>query len=170
MCKGISLVLMAIVVMGLSQLGDAKKQINPLCKTSDDKLLCTKMVLGAKDIRQATKNAVKYAVIQASILQKLLPQVDTALSGLAPDSKASAVATCKDNFDAAADNLKEALGFIEKNDVGALNSYLSASLSLDDCVDAFKQFGHPIPPAVVKNMDALTKAVSNTLAVSQQNK
>lgn len=166
MYQPISGVFVAILGMGLCQSG----LINPFCRTSDDKRLCTKMVVGAKDLRQATKNAVKSAIVQASSLEKLLPQVDTALTDLAPDSKESALSTCKDNFDAAVDNLKEALGFIDNNDVGALNSYLSASESLDDCVDAFNQFGHPVPPDVLHNMDALRNAVSNTLAVSQQNK
>lgn len=168
MYQPLSLVCMGILILCLLGQTTEAKGINPFCRTSDDKGLCNTMVLGAKNLHQATKKSVQSALTEATALQKLLPLIDQALAGLAPDSKASALSTCRDNFDGAVDSLKEALDFIDKNDMGGLNSYLSAAENLGDCTDAFEQFGHVLPPDVAKNMDTLTKQVSNCLAVSQQ--
>lgn len=126
------------------------------------------MVRGATNWHDATRNAIQSALRAATILQKLTPQLDQALEGVDQATKADTVATCKDTFDGAVDNMKQALVYFDTNDIGGLNTYLSAAVGIDDCTDAMKQAGAAFPPAVTKISNNLAMQVSNCLAVTQQ--
>lgn len=165
-----TLVLTLLVLLALNaQNAEAKyKGINQFCRTCDYRRLCNTMVHGATNWHDATRNAVEATLKVATMLRNMHPLLDNALNNVPPKSKADVLATCKDNFDSEVDNLKQALVFIENNDAGSLNSYLSAAISITDCTEAFNQFGAAMPPIVAKTSDMLTKQVSNCLAVSQQ--
>lgn len=144
------------------------KGINPFCQKSDYRRICNIMVGGATNWHDATRNAIQSALRAATVLQKLTPQLDQALEGVDPASRDDAVSTCKDIFDGTVDNMKQALVFFDTNDIGGLNSYLSAAIGIDDCQDAFKQAGAALPPAVTKISNNLSMQVANCLAVTQQ--
>ena len=144
------------------------KGINPFCRTSDYRRICNMMVRGATNWHDASRNAIESGLRAATLLQKLTPQLDQALEGIDPSTKADTVSTCKDTFDSAADNMKQALVFFDTNDVGGLNSYLSATISISDCQDAFKEAGADLPSSVAKVSNNLAMQVSNCLAVIQQ--
>lgn len=143
------------------------KGINEFCRTSDTRLLCTAMVQGAANWHDAVLNAINSALHVADQMDKMIPAVEPTLVELPLISRKSTVESCKDNFDSAVDNLKRALKFLEQNDKGSLNIYLSA-VSTTDCVDAFQQFRTPFPAAIGKVAKQLDKQISVCLAVSQQ--
>lgn len=161
---------LVMVMLGLfASPTEAKyKGINPFCRTSDYRRMCNVMVRGATNWHDATRNAIQSALRASMVLQKLTPQLDQALEGVDPATKAETVSTCKDIFDGAVDNMKQALVYFDTNDMGGLNSYLSAAVGIDDCQDAFKQAGAALPPAVTKISNNLAMQVSNCLAVTQQ--
>ncbi|XP_074323702.1 uncharacterized protein LOC141660613 [Apium graveolens] len=161
---------LAMLMLGLfASPTEAKfKGINPFCRTSDYRRICNIMVGGATNWHDATRNGIQSALRAAMVLQKLTPQLDQALVGVDQASKADAVSTCKEIFDGAVDNMKQALVYFDTDDIGGLNSYLSAAIGIDDCQEAFKQAGAELPPAVTKISNNLSMQVGNCLAITQQ--
>ncbi|KAM7468664.1 hypothetical protein LguiB_016226 [Lonicera macranthoides] len=141
--------------------------INEFCKTADEKVLCTSMVKGAKTWHDAVFNAIQSSLATADQLEKMLPKIEPELIRLPLISRKSTVESCKDNFDSAVDDLKEALDFLEANDKGSLNIHLSA-VSVTDCIDSFEQFKTPFPSGIDKVVRQLDMQISVCLAVSQQ--
>lgn len=139
--------------------------VNEFCRTADHKDLCTRMVRGATNLHDATRNAVDSALNIALKLQQMYPMLEPALNNLPPKTKQSVLDTCRDNFDNIVDDLKKGIEFVDKNDLPSLNVHLSA-LTSSDCSDAFD--GSLMPQPIADRITMMTQAADNCLAVSEQ--
>ncbi|KAK1403286.1 PMEI domain-containing protein [Heracleum sosnowskyi] len=139
--------------------------VNEFCRTADHKELCTRMVRGATNLHDATKNAVESALNIALKLQQMYTMLEPALKNVPPKTKKSVLETCRQNFDNIVDDLKTGLDYIDKNDLPSLNVHLSAVTS-SDCSDAFD--GALMPRPVADRITMMTDAADNCLAVSEQ--
>lgn len=139
--------------------------VNEFCRTADHKELCTRMVRGATNLHDATRNAVESALNIALKLQQMYPMLEPALKNLPPKTKNSVLDTCRQNFDTIVDDLKTGIDYVDKNDLASLNVHLSAVTS-SDCSDAFD--GSLMPQPVADRITMMTQAADNCLAVSEQ--
>ncbi|KAL1804469.1 hypothetical protein DCAR_0936114 [Daucus carota subsp. sativus] len=140
--------------------------VNEFCHTADHKDFCTKMVRGATTLQDATRNVVESTLDIAIELQKMYPLLEPAVKDLPPKTKKSVLDTCRQNFETTVDDLKDCLGFVEKNDKGSLNVHLSAATS-SDCSDAFEGSAE-MPKPIKDKLDLMYQAADNCLAVSEQ--
>ncbi|KAL2510261.1 uncharacterized protein Fot_33908 [Forsythia ovata] len=141
--------------------------VNEFCKTASHKELCTKMVNGAKNLHDASKNAMESTLIAAKKLQSMTKLIGPTLSAMRPITKDSILSTCQENFDNAVDDLETSLQSLENKDEGTLLTHLSAATA-SDCSDAFAEMGAKLPPPLSSHVDYVFKLVSNCLAVVEQ--
>ncbi|CAL5338289.1 unnamed protein product [Camellia sinensis] len=160
--------LFVVVTLFFASGAEAKfKGINSWCRTSDYKLLCTRMVNGAATQEAAIANAVQ-ATLQATT--RLRPQLDLlgeALSNLPGLTKDSVITTCRESFENAEDNLKEALDYLKASDrYTVVDRIQTAESSFLDCVTAIKEMGGAT--SLGKTSKILYRYSSNCMAAATQ--
>ncbi|GER51539.1 plant invertase/pectin methylesterase inhibitor [Striga asiatica] len=140
--------------------------VNPFCRTSNYRRICTRMVNGASTQTDASVNAMQSALDLARRVRALVPLLRPAVAGLSPATQESILATCAEDFEGIADDLAVSIEALAANDVGTARSHLSGALR-SDCKDAMKEFGAEFP--LNKFARHLSLQVDNCLAVLMQN-
>lgn len=135
------------------------------CHTAEDKQLCAQMVAGAQTLRDASEKAIKATMDYAKKIEgesgAIIPSVRT----LPPETRKSIVATCKESFENAVDDLQLSLQALMAHDQGTLMTRLSAALE-SDCEDAVNEFGANFP--LQKDMKRYNAELDSALAVVTQ--
>jgi len=167
MAPKISLLFLAMAAILLLAQRTQSQYLNEFCKTATHKILCTKMVNGAKTVHDASKNVIENALIAAKKLQSMSNLIGPVLSRLKPVTKDSILSTCVEDFETTVDDLERSLRALEEKDEGTLLTHLSAAYN-SDCSDAFEEMGAKLPPLLTSQIDYLAKLVDNCLAVVEQ--
>ncbi|XP_073148474.1 uncharacterized protein [Henckelia pumila] len=140
--------------------------VNPWCRTSSHKRLCTQMAKGAATWHDASSNAMQATLELAKRIQSMSGVlIKPAIASLEPQSRQSVLASCAEDFDIMISDLEDSIKALEVNDMGTLTVHLSAAYSTD-CSDALAEFGIEDPFAKVSGV--YLKMVDNCLAVVQQ--
>ncbi|KAH7835222.1 hypothetical protein Vadar_024069 [Vaccinium darrowii] len=164
----------AAVAVALFAAGGAEARfrgINPWCKTSDYKMLCTKMVKGATTQTDALANAVQATLDATTRVSPLLDGLAAQEFNLPNVTKDSVVSTCKDNFGAAVDNLKDALFYIQsfQDTYTTIDRVQTAETALYTCSDGITEMGGRwVDTPLAKASKNIFKFASNCLAVATQ--
>ncbi|KAL7149141.1 hypothetical protein ABFS83_05G019600 [Erythranthe nasuta] len=140
--------------------------VNRFCHTASYRRICTQMVNGASDWRDASNNAMLATLDLARRLKDLVPILKPALSHLDPATVEEIMKTCDNDFYNVVDDLEVSLQAFKTNDIGAVAAHLSAALRTD-CQEAMKAAGPEFP--LNKYAGHLTRRVDNCLAVILQN-
>ncbi|CAA2960227.1 pectinesterase inhibitor-like [Olea europaea subsp. europaea] len=138
--KILLLFLAMAAILFLAQSTQAQEPVNEFCKTASHKILCTKMVNGAKTMHDASKNAIENTLNAAKKLQAMSNLIGPVLSRLKPVTKDSILSTCVEDFETTVDDLERSLQALEEKDEGTLLTHLSAAYN-SDCTDAFQEMG-----------------------------
>ncbi|KAK4429803.1 hypothetical protein Salat_1281000 [Sesamum alatum] len=139
--------------------------VNPWCRTASAKRLCTRMVTGATNRRDASINALRSTLKHAKRLRGRIHLVRPAIAGLGKTSQDSIMASCNNNFDGTIDDLENSLRALEAEDIGPVKSRLR-SAQRSECEVALSEFQVRSPLARYSKL--LSKEVSNCLAVILQ--
>ncbi|KAG6396487.1 hypothetical protein SASPL_142638 [Salvia splendens] len=168
-CYNKILIAAAALLLVLGSQAEARKfvGVNPFCRTASYRRVCTQMVSGAVNQRDASVNAIKATIALADRLKSIVPTIEPGMAHLAPVSRDSIMKVCVSNFDNIVDNLGVGLRAVEEGDVSTATSYLSASTA-SDCVDAMLEFGIGADFPLSKYSAHLTHRVDNCLAVILQ--
>ncbi|PIN14911.1 hypothetical protein CDL12_12453 [Handroanthus impetiginosus] len=118
--------------------------VSPFCTTANNKVLCTKMVRGAKTWEQAMTNAINSAMVKAKTGKAIADGVGPKLpKNLLPQSKASILDSCNGAYDRIIYYLEQALVYV-KDDPTSLRSCFS-SVSFWECKFGLEEFEITIP-------------------------
>lgn len=141
--------------------------MNPLCRTSDYKRLCTRMVGRAGNLNQASANALQSTLNLARRARSKVYLLKPAIAHLEPQSQASIMSTCTDHFDNTVTDIEDSIQALRENEIGSLRAKLSAAYR-SDCDDELQQFGVN-SAKISRYIKLLRKEVDNCLAVVMQN-
>ncbi|KAL6969423.1 hypothetical protein U1Q18_029135 [Sarracenia purpurea var. burkii] len=169
----LSLTFTASAIVALFVVGGVEarfKGISPWCRTSDYKLLCTKMVNGATTKDAAIANAINSTLGVTLRTTPLLNGLAAVLSDLPNVTRDSVVTTCKDNYGTAVDNLGQALGLLNTGDQSTIVDRIQTAETLfSECTDAIKQMDPTAANSTLaRTGNILFKFSSNCLAVATQ--
>ncbi|KZV47719.1 hypothetical protein F511_19432 [Dorcoceras hygrometricum] len=142
-------------------------EVEKICESTDHPALCIATVaplLNGKNVD--VKSVLEVAMKAGSSFTEFVLSFATKLAekpGTPPEMK-SILSDCKDSFDTALSNFEESITALSQDDIGTMNSMLSAVMTfVGDCEDSFDGMGMDSP--FMAYSDKLTNMTSNCLAI-----
>ncbi|KAL5759875.1 hypothetical protein ACOSQ2_018713 [Xanthoceras sorbifolium] len=153
-CMPLSLAVLAVAT--LLQLAGNAAAVD-LCKGSDFKDRCRSDIKGATDPTKATELAIKAMLMETTRVREAAKKI----------GKSQELDVCHEQIDDVFYNLNGALEFLQNQDKGSLNIYLSAVLTdFMTCDDAYEEIGEKSPFA--KIAQTAKEMASNCLELASQ--
>ncbi|XP_073129720.1 uncharacterized protein [Henckelia pumila] len=142
-------------------------EVEKICESTDHPSLCvatvSPLLKGENiDVKSVLEVAIKasstFTQFVLSVAKKLAEKPGT------PPEMQSILNDCKDSYDTALSNFEETITAFSQNDIGTMNSMLSAVMTfVGDCEDSFDGLGIESP--LMDYSDKLTNMTSNCLAI-----
>lgn len=138
--------------------------LDRICGSTDYPDLCFPAIIPAVKGGKADLHVVVGSAIKAVMAQtELAVATATKLLRNAPPKMASALGDCKSSYGDAMDNLKQAMDALKSNDIGTVNTMLSAAITYSgDCTDGLEGQSSPL----VDFNKKLRHMTSNCLAIA----